>query len=264
MASLSSSERASSHDSSGRTFCLVHGAWHGAWCWDLLRPKLEALGHRVLTPNLPITTPEADFDKYAQVVVGEIESSGAKEVDLVGHSMAGNVLPRVPEVLTQKIGKVGIKRLIYIAATIDPQTIGRPLPEEVGKVPDKGSLYYQLLARSRPEGYFDHYFEYIDRESAIAGLYNDCSENLANWAANQLKPQVRRTNPKVREMPNLPSHYLVCARDMMIRTDHQIYMADNWLSVPGNNMSILKSGHSPMLSMPEELARMLSDIAEAA
>ncbi|ULE35186.1 alpha/beta fold hydrolase [Mycobacterium sp. IDR2000157661] len=51
------------------TFAMVHGAWHGAWCWDRLTPELEALAHRVVVMDLPIDDSSASFDDYADVVV---------------------------------------------------------------------------------------------------------------------------------------------------------------------------------------------------
>ena len=50
------------------TFALVHGAWHGAWCWEQLTPELEALGHRVIAMDLPCDDGAATFDDYADVV----------------------------------------------------------------------------------------------------------------------------------------------------------------------------------------------------
>ena len=53
------------------TFVLVHGAWHGGWCWEKLTPILEASGHRVVTPDLPGRGPESQplsgltLDDYA-------------------------------------------------------------------------------------------------------------------------------------------------------------------------------------------------------
>ena len=51
------------------TFALVHGAWHGAWCWERLAPALEARGHRVVAPDLPCDDPSATFPTYADVVI---------------------------------------------------------------------------------------------------------------------------------------------------------------------------------------------------
>jgi hypothetical protein len=50
------------------TFALVHGAWHGAWCWERLTPILQQAGHGVVAMDLPIEDCSASFDTYADVV----------------------------------------------------------------------------------------------------------------------------------------------------------------------------------------------------
>ena len=74
------------------TFMLIHGAWHGAWCWERLVPELESLGHRTLTVDLPSDDPTATFETYADHAV-EAMSTEDDQVVLVGHSMAGMSIP---------------------------------------------------------------------------------------------------------------------------------------------------------------------------
>jgi pimeloyl-ACP methyl ester carboxylesterase len=47
------------------TFGLVHGAFHGSWCWQRLTPELERLGHRVLAVDLPSEDPRVGASEYA-------------------------------------------------------------------------------------------------------------------------------------------------------------------------------------------------------
>jgi hypothetical protein len=55
------------------TFALVHGGWHGAWCWELLTPLLEQAGHGVVAMDLPCEDPTANFDTYADVVCAALD-----------------------------------------------------------------------------------------------------------------------------------------------------------------------------------------------
>ena len=64
---------------------LVHGSYHGAWCWDLLTSELENRGHRVAAVELPVSDPTAGAATYAEVIVDAID--WATEPVLVGHSM---------------------------------------------------------------------------------------------------------------------------------------------------------------------------------
>src|SRR5215207_1744744 len=89
---------------------LVHGAWHGAWCWERLVPELDALGHRTLTVDLPSDDPAATFETYADHVI-EAMSSEDHEVIVVGHSMAGMTIPLVA-------ARRPVRRLVFLCALI--------------------------------------------------------------------------------------------------------------------------------------------------
>ena len=69
------------------SFSLVHGAWHGGWCWDAVRAELEARGHVVHTPDLPCDDVTAGVEEYAAAV---------PPADVVvGHSLGGLTIPYV-------------------------------------------------------------------------------------------------------------------------------------------------------------------------
>jgi len=69
------------------SFSLVHGAWHGGWCWDPVRAELEARGHVVHTPDLPCEDVAAGVEEYAAAVP-------TADV-VVGHSLGGLTIPYV-------------------------------------------------------------------------------------------------------------------------------------------------------------------------
>src|SRR5688572_33286323 len=77
------------------TFTLIHGAWHGAWCWEPLVAELEGRGHRAMAVDLPCDDPTVTtIDNATQVV----EALGdADEVVVVGHSLGGIVAPVVAQ-----------------------------------------------------------------------------------------------------------------------------------------------------------------------
>jgi pimeloyl-ACP methyl ester carboxylesterase len=68
------------------TVALVHGAWHGAWCWERLQPELEASGHRVVAVDLPIEDARLGSADYAAVVTRALEAV-EDDVVVVGHSL---------------------------------------------------------------------------------------------------------------------------------------------------------------------------------
>src|ERR1700688_862361 len=83
-------------------FALVHGAYHGAWCWDRLRTELERDGHTTSAADLPCEDPEAGAERYAQLVLAAIPPG--TEAVLVGHSLGGLTIPvvasRTPTLMT--------------------------------------------------------------------------------------------------------------------------------------------------------------------
>ncbi len=92
-------------------FALVHGGWHGAWCWDRLTPELEARGHRVIAIDLPCEDPTATCETYAEVVARALEAQEVEDVVVVGHSLAGLTIPLVA-------ARRPVSRLIYLCALV--------------------------------------------------------------------------------------------------------------------------------------------------
>ncbi|MGY4286519.1 pimeloyl-ACP methyl ester carboxylesterase [Bradyrhizobium sp. LM2.7] len=74
------------------TFILIHGAWQGAWAWETIVPRLNALGHDAIAVDLPgnghhpMAPAEANLERYATHVAGIIDATQGPIV-MVGHSM---------------------------------------------------------------------------------------------------------------------------------------------------------------------------------
>src|SRR6202035_3511720 len=112
------------------TFSLVHGAWHGGWCWDPLRAELEAFGHAVHTPDLPCEDVEAGVEEYAAVVP-------AADV-VVGHSLGGFTIPLVE-------GRTHVFLTAGVGGTGGPDVLAPGFGD--GQVQDElGRLYYPDFA----------------------------------------------------------------------------------------------------------------------
>ncbi|MEK9722452.1 MAG: alpha/beta fold hydrolase [Rhodospirillaceae bacterium] len=97
---------------------LVHGAYHGAWCWSRVTPLLAAAGHRVLTPNLPghgddPTPPAAVTMSPFIAAVGATAVGAGEPIVLVGHSMAGAVVSGAAEARPE-----AIRRLVFLTGYI--------------------------------------------------------------------------------------------------------------------------------------------------
>jgi pimeloyl-ACP methyl ester carboxylesterase len=102
------------------TFVLVHGAWHGSWCWKRVRRALQAQGHEVFTPTLTgladrshLLSRAVDLETHIQDVVNLIRWEELTDVVLCGHSyggcVVGGVADRVPE---------HVRALVYLDAFV--------------------------------------------------------------------------------------------------------------------------------------------------
>ncbi|MFC4807901.1 alpha/beta fold hydrolase [Paenibacillus sp. GCM10023250] len=97
-------------------YVLIHGAWHGAWCWRKVIPLLESAGHRAIAIDLPghgeDRTPlsEVTLEAYAKRVTSVIDGIDQEEVILVGHSMGGMAVSQAAEYRPNRI-----KSIVYIS-----------------------------------------------------------------------------------------------------------------------------------------------------
>lgn len=104
------------------TFVLIHGAWHGGWCWQRVAPLLRAQGHEVLTPSLSgmgehahMLSPQITLETHVQDVVNLCERYEVKDAVLVGHSYGGIAITGAADRLHGS-GRVG--RLVYLDALV--------------------------------------------------------------------------------------------------------------------------------------------------
>ena len=116
------------------TFVLVHGAWHGGWCWRRVSDRLLTAGHRVFTPTLTgladrahLLTPEVNLMTHVQDVVGLIQSEELEDIVLCGHSYGGMVITGVAEALRSRIDA-----MVYLDAFVpEPQqSLVDAMPED--------------------------------------------------------------------------------------------------------------------------------------
>jgi pimeloyl-ACP methyl ester carboxylesterase len=116
------------------TFVLVHGAWHGGWCWQRVSERLTAQGHRVFAPTLTgvcershLDSPRVDLSTHIRDVVSEIRWKDLENIVLVGHSYGGMVISGVAEEVASKIASI-----VYLDAFVPKD--GQSLVDQGGKV----------------------------------------------------------------------------------------------------------------------------------
>lgn len=115
-------------------FVLVHGAWHGGWCWQRVATPLLQAGHRVITPTLTglgdrahLGTPETNLDTHITDVTAAIETEELTDVILCGHSYGGIVITGAADRIADRLST-----LVYLDAFIpaDGQGMQDLLPPE--------------------------------------------------------------------------------------------------------------------------------------
>jgi pimeloyl-ACP methyl ester carboxylesterase len=224
---------------------LVHGSYHGAWCWDLLRPELERLGHRVTAIDLPISDPTLGAAEYARTVEDALEPGTAPV--LVGHSMAGLVVPLVA-------AERPIRRLIFLAAFLPSP--GRSANDQRTSEPIDGRIQPTTA-------------EWIDLgedvwmvgpKTATELFFPDATPAVARWATQRLRPQSYRVFTEVTPLtawPDVESRSIVCRDDRAINPAWLRAASRDRLGVEPVDIS---GGHSPFLTRPVELALALDQL----
>ena len=127
-------------------FVLVHGAWHGGWCWAKVARLLRDAGHEVYTPTLTglgerahLARPEVDLELHIQDIVAMLEAEELRQVTLVGHSYAGLVITGVAARAAARIG-----HLVYLDAFVPENgdslaaKASQPVREAIAAAVEKG------------------------------------------------------------------------------------------------------------------------------
>lgn len=244
-------------------FGLVHGAMQGAWCWDLLIPDLEAAGHTTITVELPIEDASASLSDFANVVLQALPPT-EDEVILVGHSMAGTVIPLVAQAYP-------VHQLIFLCALI-PVAGTSTLAQFYHhlNLDSQKLLNDKLQASSNIEQFQDepNLFnpvcvgrDFLDPAVLTELLYHDCPPDIIQWALTQGRRQnsmayIFESHP-LDSWPEVNYQYILCTEDRIIAPEWSRYVARKRLGIDAIEMT---GGHCPQLSQPANLASVLINL----
>jgi len=228
-------------------FILVHGAFHGAWCWELVEPALRRLGHKSFAMDMPVDQPNVSIDDYADAVLSAVAGRAADDAYLVGHSLGGMVVPRVAR-------HRPAARIILLCAGFTYRTEEERLENQTAV--DMKSFYNWVQTDSLGRLFMSH-------ENAIKAFFHDVQPDLADWAVGKLRPQwaeamatVPPTDPYVERVAGL----IDCADDaILFREAHRDLAFRRYGKMPIE----LPGSHSPFLSCPQALAETLDGVVRA-
>lgn len=221
------------------SYVLVHGASHGAWCWQPVVPHLEADARVDVVLPLDLTgrgarldaKPHADIEiaDYVEDIVRAVEDADLSDVVLVGHSLAGLSVPHAAARLTSRL-----RRVVYLATA-------HPAP---------GTSVMELM---------QHPLSSVSRGIAFEEMFcNDLDEEQTAWLLGQLCDEPPGPMVEPVEAPNLPSHlpttYVLLEQDATLPPAMQLEQA----AVAGAHEVVrFDSGHSAFAAQPEALAALM-------
>jgi pimeloyl-ACP methyl ester carboxylesterase len=237
------------------TFVLVHGAWHGAWCWAAVINQLEKLGDRGYAVDLPghgmnrADRSKVTLQRYVETVAKFIEGRDLKNVVLAGHSLGGLTIPGVAAKIPARI-----KRVVWVTALVALD--GQPIVD-----PEKSPI--AAAAETLPERSIP--IEMMGKEF-LDGLSNDMAPAVKEFVLSALGPEpIGPMSAPVPMAPyfatGIPSSYIVCEDDQT-----PVAGAPNWhphfsSRLKNPTLKSIKSGHEVMFTHPVECARALHELA---
>jgi len=231
-------------------FVLVHGAWHGAWCWNKVISLLREHGHQATAVDLPgrwiqpsaMSTIKAE--DYARVVE-QVVSNSDRPVVLVGHSLGGATVSMAAENCSSRV-----RRSVYLSAFLVPDG------GSVGAVAsrDKKTLIPRAVLRDAVTNTSS-----VNPTFAREVFYEDCTAEDIRIALQLLSPEpgvMNRHQMKLSAQAygKVDRAYIECTQDraISIETQREMQAASSC-----SRVITLEASHSPFLSQPAAVANAL-------
>ncbi len=237
------------------TYVLVHGAYHGGWCYEKIVPLLEAAGHTAIAVDLPghgdnpAPMAEVTLDAYVGHVCSVIDAQ-SEPVILVGHSLGGMTITQVCEQIPDKVAWV-----VYLTAMLPKNGQNRSDLAEYEGPDDMASK--RIISD-------DGLSSTISRDIIPPTFYAECPPDDVARAIERLVPQAleplqnrARTTPE--RFGSVRRAYIECLRDNAIPIAMQRAMI---AAQPCEKVFTIDTDHSPFYSAPDDLAAHLLDLAE--
>lgn len=221
------------------TYVLIHGAGSDSWYWHLVVPKLEALGHDVVAPDLPVADDSAGLAEYADTVVAAIGER--TNVILVAQSMAGFTAPMVCD-------RVPVDLIILVAAMV-------PAP---GESPGDWWTNTGHPQAKRAQDERDGRDPDADFDPMVVFLH-DLPPDVLQEALTQGQPPGQSDTPfeqpwPLDRWPDVPTEFLLCRDDRFFPADFLRRVVPERLGITPDEMD---GGHLPALAHPTELVERL-------
>ncbi len=237
-------------------FVLVHGAWHGGWCWQRVTTALQQQGHRAHAVTLTglgerahLLAPGINLDTHINDVINLIEAEELSDVVLAVHSYAGMIGTAIADRLGRRL-----KHLVYVDAVV-------PKPGESWSSTQSSATQQQRMAAAQASPSFS----FAPPDPEVFGLHDADhawvkrrqTPHPGNTYQAPLDFDVQRVAAVPRTFVNCTEPALATIEPSRLRVKDPKFWDGAWL--PNSKFVELRTGHDPMISEPQALTNILLD-----
>lgn len=239
-----------------RTFVLVHGAWHGGWCWRRVADPLRARGHRVFAPSLTglgdrahLFAKDISLQTHVQDIVSVVEMEELSDFVLVGHSYGGFVISGVADALRDRVS-----HYIYLDGSVPPDMSPGASFSWAGFNPPEAREARLKAVREQGNG--------VALPSPPPGAFAVTEPLDVAWLQRRLRPMPLGTFVETFTFKNSGSNglkrtYVASTKPpyaLLVPTQNRVRSDKTWA------FTTIEAGHDSMVTAPEELASLLMTV----
>ena len=235
-------------------FLLIHGSWHGAWCWHKVTARLRSLGHAVSTPDLPGRGADCTQPIFIgmKTMLNRLRKTlpVGERTTVVVHSRYGVVASQLAETIPDRIA-----RTIYLASFM--------LPNDAAVITysrkDQGSTINQFVDVNRLGAW-----DWLRAEAHRDLLYHDCTDDDATLATGLLRrepsrPALAKTALTDDRYGRVPRAYIRLTEDRAVSP----FLQDKLINETGaDRVESIAASHSAYFSKPDELAGKILTLSQ--
>jgi pimeloyl-ACP methyl ester carboxylesterase len=235
------------------TFVLVHGAWHGGWCWRRVADVLRGRGHTVFAPSLTglgdrahLFSKDISLQTHVQDILSVVESEELSDFVLVGHSYGGFVISGVADTLRERVS-----HYVYLDASVPPDMSPGASFSWAGFNPPEAREARLKSVREQGGG--------VALPAPPPGAFAVTEPSHVAWLQRRLRPMPLQTYLGIFTFKHSGSNglkrtYIASMKppyDLLVPTHHRIRGDKTW------SFATLEEGHDSMVTAPAALACLL-------
>jgi len=239
-----------------RTFVLVHGAWHGGWCWRRVTDVLRARGHKIFAPSLTglgdrehLFSKDISLQTHVEDILSVVETEELSDFVLVGHSYGGLVISGVADTLRGRVS-----RYVYLDGSVPPDMSPGASISWAGFNPPEARESRLKSVREQGKG--------VALPAPAPSAFAVTKPSDVAWLQRRLRPMPVGTYIGTFTFKNsgsdgLKRTYIASIKppyDLLVPTHNRIRGDNTW------SFTTIEAGHDSMVTAPDELASLLLEV----